>query len=186
MLGLFGCQTYRLGLVVLGVGVAGAGKVLGEARVLAVLVGALCIGLALGALVHAVAVVLHHALARDTLGAGGSARARALLGLLGAGRLLVGVRGLGLRVALGAGRPGGVLGLLGLLVLVVLLGLLLLGLLLLGLLLLGLLLLGLSLFVVLVVVLVMAVVGVGVGRGPQEVGADRGDGQGRDEPLSVH
>lgn len=184
-MGLLDCETYRLGLVVLGVGVAGAGQVLGEARVLAVLVGALCVGLALGALVHALAVVLHHALARDTLGAGGSARARALLGLLGAGRLLVGVGGLRLRVALGAGRPGGVLGLLGLLVLLVLLRLLLLGLLL-GLLLLGLPLLGLSLLVVLIVVLVVAVVRVAVGRGPEEVGADWGDGQGRDEPSDIY
>jgi hypothetical protein len=164
-------------------------EVLLEARVLAVLEATLAVRLALGALVVALAVVLHVALAGSALGAGGSAGGCALLGLLVAGRLLVGVR-LGLRFALGAGRLRGLLGLvlglfLGLLILGFLHGFLL-GLLILGLLLLRLLLLlGLSLLVVLLMVLLVTVVGIAVSRGPKEVSADRGDGERRDEPVAV-
>lgn len=58
--------TYRLGPLVVGVDILGDGKVLLKTRVLAVLVCALAVGLALGGLVHALRVVLHVALARDT------------------------------------------------------------------------------------------------------------------------
>lgn len=155
-----------------------------EARVLAVLEATLAVRLALGALVHALAVILHVALAGSTLGAGGSARGCALHGLLSAGRLLVGISRLGLRIAFGAGRR---LDSLLRLVLGLLLGLLLrlLILLLLFLRLLFLLGLGLGLLVVLLVVLVVAVVRIAVGRGPKEVGADRGDGKSRDEPVTI-
>lgn len=151
-----------------------------EARVLAVLEATLAVRLALGALVHALAVILHVALAGSTLGAGGSARGCALHGLLSAGRLLVGISRLGLRIAFGAGRRLDsllrlVLGLL--LRLLILLLLILRLLLLLG--------LGLGLLVVLLMVLVVAVVRIAVGRGPKEVGADRGDGKSRDEPVTI-
>jgi len=168
-----------------------------EARVLAVLEATLSVRLALGALVVAIAVVLHVALAGNALGAGGTTGGSAHLGLLIAGRLLVAV-GSGLRFTLGAGRLLGLLSLgllrhvlalfLGvLLVGSLILGFLLLGLLILGLFLLGLLLLlGLSLLVVLLVVLLVAVVGIARRRGPKEVRADRGDDKSRDEPVAVH
>jgi len=57
-------STYSLGLAILGVSLfGGVGELLGEARVLAVLEGTLAVRLALGALVHALAVILHLALA---------------------------------------------------------------------------------------------------------------------------
>jgi hypothetical protein len=79
-------STYSLGLAVLGVGLFGVGgKLLGETRVLAVLEGALAVGLTLRALVLALALVAHLSLALNTLGARRSAPGHALLGLLVAG-----------------------------------------------------------------------------------------------------
>lgn len=76
-------MTYSLGLAVLGVNlIGGGGEVLGKARILAVLEGALAVGLTLGALVLALALVAHLTLALDTLGARRSAPGHALLGLL--------------------------------------------------------------------------------------------------------
>lgn len=83
------------------------------ARIYALLVAALAIRLALDLVAHAGRVILHHALATDTLDTRRAALLHRLSGLLRLGRLLVRVRALRLRLALGARRLSSLLVLLG-------------------------------------------------------------------------